>query len=108
VRRWTGKTMPVQHGLHFLRGMVSIARKLDFAITDGRDLGEFSLEIVLHHFPDGVKLHADFFYLVSFGCPRKLAGQHSGGSHRTQKSSSVHFRVLLASSDPEHNPRPEP
>jgi len=66
--------MPVEHGPHFLGSVSVISGKLDLAVADLRDLSELALEVLLHFAPDGVELHADFFYLASIGRPGELAG----------------------------------
>src|SRR5208283_1101456 len=75
--------------------MVEKARELDLFVADGGDFGDGALELALHEFADGIKLHAHFFDLVRGG--EALGGkgsQNSSGDGSFQKSSAVHGRIV--------------
>src|ERR1700686_2161616 len=64
--------------------------KLHVLVADGSDFGQRAIEVLLHRVADGVELQTDGLGAVRFGRPGEIPGQQRGGSHRTQKSSTVH------------------
>ena len=65
--RRSSQSTALQHGTNLTWSVILVPGKFHFPIPDLCNLCELALKIALHHFPDGIQLQADLFYLVIVG-----------------------------------------
>ena len=59
----------MQNGANVLRRMIEIAGKLDFLVSDLRDLRDRALKVFLHEIAHGVELETHAVDMMRLGCP---------------------------------------